>query len=136
MLFSAIQLRLYKSKICRVRWQIVHKYKTMFFLRPRKITEHVKKEQGISLPVGCVPFATVAAGKERCLPWWVSATLPSPVHAGIHPPAHCMLGYTSPTQCSASWDTPPWTHACENITFPQLLLRTVMICFYHTTRLT
>ena len=30
-------------------------------------------------------------------------------------------------------DTPLWTefltHACENVTFPQLLLRTVTICF-------
>ena len=38
-------------------------------------------------------------------------------------PAKCMLGYTSPH--------PPWTefltHACENITFLQLRLRTVKI---------
>ena len=39
------------------------------------------------------------------------------------PPPNCMLGYTPlPIAC---WDKPPWiqgmTHACENITFWQLL---------------
>ena len=57
------------------------------------------------VPGGCLPW--------ECLPW---GCLPRrvytlcPLHAGIHPP--------------------PWTdwmtHACENITFPQLLLRTVI----------
>ena len=43
------------------------------------------------------------------------------VHAGIHTPsAHCMLGYTSPLLCGL-------TDTCENITFPQLLLRAVII---------
>ena len=36
------------------------------------------------------------------------------------PPAHCMLGYTLP-HCGQFL-----THACENITFPQLLLRMVI----------
>ena len=64
-------------------------------------------------------------GGGVCLGRWVSAQeggvcpgrgcLPragsDPVHAGIHPPL---------------W-TEFLTHACENITFPQLLLRTVKI---------
>ena len=42
---------------------------------------------------------------------------PTQLHVGILTPAHCMLGYTP-------W-TEEMTHACENITFPQLLLRAV-----------
>ena len=82
-------------------------------------------------PVGCVPSAAVAVlggGSASspggvCLwaqrvvntPW----TDTNPVRAGIYTPSAC-------------WDThfPPWTefltHTCENITFPQLRLRTVM----------
>ena len=84
-----------------------------------------------SIPVGCIPSAAVAVGGGGvgCLP-------------------QCMLGYLSGGVCpSACWDTclggvcpvhagihipPRWTeflkHACENITFPQLLLRTVITC--------
>ena len=61
------------------------------------------------LPGGVCPSACW----DTC--WRVSA----PVHAGI--PARGCLGY----------NPLPWTefltHACENITFPQLLLRTVII---------
>ena len=60
-----------------------------------------------SIPVGCVPSAAVAVGGVSACPGGVC-----PVHAGIHPP---------------KW-TEFLTHACENITFPQLLLRTVIIC--------
>ena len=44
---------------------------------------------------------------------------------GIHPLPSCILGYTTPTQLNAGihalW-TEWMTHACENITFPQLHL--------------
>ena len=56
---------------------------------------------------------------------------PVPLHAGYTPApiacwdtqplSHCMLGYTLPL-----W-TEGMTHAFENITFPQLLLRAVKI---------
>ena len=72
---------------------------------------------------------------------WGTHRPPCPVHAGIHtPPAWCMLGYTPPVQCMLGYTypvhagIPPWTefltHACENITFPQLLLRTVTSSFW------
>ena len=79
--------------------------------------------------VGCLPSARwdtclgvvcPSACWDTC--WEVSA----PMHAGI--PARGRGVYPS-----TSWDTTPplWTefltHACENITFPQLLLRTVII---------
>ena len=44
--------------------------------------------------------------------------LSCPVHGGITSPAQCMLGYTPPDRIFL-------THACENITFPQLLLRMI-----------
>ena len=61
----------------------------------------------------------------------------APLHAGIHTPLpHYMLGYTPlcPITC---WDTPPscgQTDTCKNITFPQLLLRAVIICGPGVTR--
>ena len=67
-------------------------------------------------------------GEGVCLPH------PHPVHTGMHTPlpiacwdthpqpAQCMLGYTPPP--SIPW-TEFLTHAWENITFPQLRLRTV-----------
>ena len=65
-----------------------------------------KKQEGI--PVGCVPSAAVAVsgGGGFCL-WGEKGVV-------------CQGGCTPPS---------PWTeflaHACENITFVQLLLRTV-----------
>ena len=48
-----------------------------------------------------------------CTPWTQRQTPPI-LHAGIHTPCPCILGYNLP---------PPWTegmtHACENITLPQ-----------------
>ena len=66
--------------------------------------KNIQKQECI--PVGCVPSVAVAV-EMGCLP-------------------QCMLGYMP----SACWDTSRlWTefltHACENITFPQLLLWTV-----------
>ena len=73
---------------------------------------------GICLPRGCVPMGCLPGG---WLPLGVSATHPCPVHAGIHNPCPVYAGI----------DTPPWTefptHACENITFLQLLLQMVKI---------
>ena len=51
---------------------------------------------------------------------------------GVCPGEGCLPRGCLPKEC---WDTPPskWTefltHACENITFPQLLLRAVIINF-------
>ena len=63
------------------------------------------------IPVGCVP--STAGG---CLPRWVGGCLPRGISA----------------QGVSAWGCTPLplgteflTHACENITFPQLLLRTV-----------
>ena len=85
-----------------------------------------------SIPVGCIPSAAVAVGGGGGC--WVSA----PVHAGISVWGclpQCMLGYLPGGVCPvhAGIHIPPrWTefltHAGENITFPQLLLRTVITC--------
>ena len=77
----------------------------------------------------------------RCV-WGVYTHPLAQLHAGIHnspPPPNCILGYTPPssncmlgyTSCPiACWDTPPpcWqTGTYENITFPQQLLRSVVM---------
>ena len=69
---------------------------------------------------GCLPL-----GLEGCLPLGLGRGVYTPL--GRHPqadmpPAHCILGYILP------W-TEFLTHACENITFPQLLLRPVKLFF-------
>ena len=62
---------------------------------------------GECLPVGCLPRV-------------VCTTPLAPLQARIHPLAHFMLGYTPLLR------TEEMTHACVNITFPQLLLRAVI----------
>ena len=79
------------------------------------------------IPVGCVPSAAVAVGgvclPGGCITACTGRGVSAPVHAGIQRGVsakgclpQCTLGYTPPT--------PLWTefltHACENITFPQL----------------
>ena len=82
------------------------------------------------LPGGCLPQCMLGYLPGVSAP--VHAGIPAlgmsaPLHAGIpaRGSAQCMLGYNPP---------PPWTefltHACQNITFPQLLLRTVIIYIY------
>ena len=71
----------------------------------------------------CPPSPRVVLPGGVCLPRGESAqgrcTPPSGPRETLTPPAYCMLGYT-----------PQWieflTHACENITFPQLLFRAVI----------
>ena len=69
----------------------------------------------------CVCWGVCPGG---CLPGGVQGVSAEGVHPQQKPPGHTPLFI-------ACWDTPPWTefltHACENITFPQLLLRSVKI---------
>ena len=51
------------------------------------------------------------------------------LQAGIHPPAHCMLGYTT-HHCKLGYPSPrPHGQAetCKNNTFPQLLLLAAIV---------
>ena len=84
---------------------------------------HIRSSHGYKqecIPVGCVPSAAVAVSgvcvPRGCLP--VGGGLPggvSDIGGGVHlPPVDRM------------------TDTCENITFPQLLLRTVKICSCYT----
>ena len=84
------------------------------------------------IPVGCVPSASVAilGGGEGCLS---GGCLPRGVRPGSVYPGWCLprglsvQGDVCPRGClSRGVSTPPpltefLTHACENITFPQLL---------------
>ena len=83
-----------------------------------KLTE--KRE---CIPVGCVPSAAVAMSGGGCLPKGVSARgcLPGRCLPGGGVSAKGRWGVYSPRL----W-TEFLTHACVNITFPQLLLQTVM----------
>ena len=75
------------------------------------------------IPGGCLPSAAVAVGGvggRGCLPG-DGGVCPGGVFAQVHAGIHI---------------TPLWTefltHACENITFPQLRLRTVKIVLKNT----
>ena len=74
------------------------------------------------IPVGCVTSAAVSAGGG--LPGRGGLPHSPPAKCWDTPPVQCMLGYTHP----------PWTkfltHVCENITFPQLLSRTVITSMF------
>ena len=74
------------------------------------------------IPLGCVPSAAVVIWMRGLL----GGCLPRGVSARGCLPRGCMAA------CNGA-DTPLWTdfftHACENITFPQLLLRTVITVF-------
>ena len=92
---------------------------------------HGSGEGGQCLPRGCLPRGHVWPGRcvQGCLsrgvytPWTQRQTPPI-LHAGIHTPCPCILGYNLP---------PPWTegmtHACENITLPQTSLAGVITLF-------
>ena len=62
----------------------------------------------------------------------------APCHAcppALHTPLPCMPPcHTCPLPCMLPPPPPQWTefltHACENITFPQLLLQTVLTCWF------
>ena len=44
---------------------------------------------------------------------WLGYTQPPcPVHAGIHPPAQCMLGYNPPAATAADGTHPTGMHSC------------------------
>ena len=98
------------------------------------------------IPVGCVPSAAVAVSRGRgCLPReivWLRGCLPRGLSTwgclpgGVYPPGPIGRHPPGPRgrhPLRPSGRHPPtlWTeflaHACENITFPQLLLRTVNI---------
>ena len=74
------------------------------------------------IPVGCAPTVSVAV--VGCL--WQHPPLGRPlcpIACWDRPPANCILRYTP--------SPPSWregrTHACENITFPRVLLRAVTV---------
>ena len=70
---------------------------------------------GSATAVGCVPSAAVVVSPATYAP------------PATHAPHHtCPLPCPSPTMHAATLWTEFLTHACENITFPQLLLRTVI----------
>ena len=78
------------------------------------------------IAVGWVPSAAVAAGGGVSAQWGICLW-------GAYPggvcPGGCLLGgvcHTPPVQCMLGYTPSPlWseflTHACENITFPQIL---------------
>ena len=72
------------------------------------------------IPVGCVPSTAVAVSPATHVPPPYPRTA---MHVPLLPcvPPSC---HTGPYACPPMW-TEFLTHACENITFPQLLLRTV-----------
>ena len=75
--------------------------------------------RGVCLPRGCLPRGMCAEGCV-CPRGCMSA------QGGVYPGGclpQCMLGYTPPPPSWTEW----LTHRCGNITFPQLLLRTVKI---------
>ena len=69
-----------------------------------------------------------------CLPHCMQGYTPFLPHymLGYTPPClpHYMLGYAHPLHCMLGYTPTPWikgmAHACENITFPQLLLWAVI----------
>ena len=84
---------------------------------------HLIKQQEC-IPVWCIPPASVAMGGGGGLPW--EAVCLGGVclrRVEVHPSSHCMPGYTPPHPLWTEWIT----HACENITFPQLRLRAAKI---------
>ena len=77
-------------------------------------------EQQECIPVGCVLSAAVAiSGKGGCLPG--RGCLPG--GGGVCPGVCVCFGGCLPRECTPLWGQ---TDTCENITFPQLLLRTVI----------
>ena len=84
-------------------------------LAPFSATEEFIYLKQECIPVGCVPSTAVAVSP---------ATHARPA---MHAPHHtCPLTCLSLAMHAAPLLTEFLTHACENITFPQLLLRTVI----------
>ena len=101
----------------------------------------VKQE---SIPVGCVLSAAVAVSPATHAPLpCICPTMHAPSHhvcpchacplPHMPPVMHAPLSHMSPPHNPPAMHTPQTeflTHACESITFPQLLLRTVTIGFW------
>ena len=76
------------------------------------------------IPAGCVPSAAVAVSPATHAP------LPyTPLTYHTHPLPCMPPCHIHPTAMHAPPRSEFLTHACENITFPQLLLRTVKMTF-------
>ena len=83
----------YKSLIERIYYRPQTKFAKVMFSQVS-----VCPQEGVCHPLG--------RPRQADIPW---ADTPCPVHAGIHPPAQCMLGYTHHPLPSACWDThTPW----------------------------
>ena len=81
------------------------------------------------LPLPCMPLSCMHAPLP-CPPPCMPPAMHSPIHPHTHAPSPIMHAPTHPPQtCPPATMQPTWTEflkdACENITFPQLLLRTV-----------
>ena len=96
----------------RIWWLVLKKWYDFFCFKVNWCTNKSKQE---CIPVGCIPSTAVAVLGRGYLPGGcvcLEVCLPGSVCLGV---------YTSPL-----W-TEFLTHTCENITFQQLLLRTVNI---------
>ena len=95
------------------------RYSSQFYYRPQGSCGKVMFSQASVIlstggvadsPLGRHPHLQADTPPSGQTPPWADNPLgrnpPCPVHAGIHSPAQCMLGYTPPLP-SACWNTPP-----------------------------
>ena len=97
-------------------------------------------EVGCVCPGGVYLGGLSAGGSARGIhpPWGPEADIPSPTKTRGRHPLDQSQTPRSPVHAGTHPLLPPWTeyltHACENITFTQLLLRTVKIALWKNVR--
>ena len=95
----------------------------ILFVNVNIITDKMLQE---CIPVGCVPSAAVAVGGRSA--WGVSARGRMSAQGCVYPGGICPGARGClPSGCHPTLRIEFLTHACENITFLQLLLRTVKV---------